>query len=102
MLLLSPMSGRPHFGILILLTFCLARFATTIGDRFTAVILAAVALLVLPPCRYLLSDNIYGVLLWAGATTLAALLLWFACVRVLWQRATELGPSGCSRTARIF
>lgn len=102
MLLLSPMSGRPHFGILILPTFCLARLATTIGDRVTAVILAAVALLVLPPYRYLLSDNIHGVLLWAGATTLAALLLWFACVRVLWHRATELGPSGCSRTARIF
>jgi hypothetical protein len=85
MLLLSPMSGRPHFGILLLPTFCLARFTTATGDRLTACILAAVVLLVTPPYRYLVPENIHAVLLWGGATTVATLLLWIGCVRVLWR-----------------
>ena len=87
MLLLSPMSGRPHFGILILPTFCLVRFTAAVGDRLTTFILAAVALLVSPPYRYLVPANIHGALLWAGATTFATLLLWIGCIRVLWRGA---------------
>jgi hypothetical protein len=87
MLLLSPMSGRTHFGILLLPTFCLVRFTAAVGDRLTAFILAAVALLVLPPYRYLVPANIHGALLWAGATTVATLLLWIGCIRVLWRGA---------------
>jgi len=87
MLLLSPMSGRTHFVILLLPTFCLVRFTAAVGDRLTAFILAAVALLVLPPYRYLVPANIHGALLWAGATTVATLLLWIGCIRVLWRGA---------------
>jgi hypothetical protein len=46
MLMLSPMSGRAHFGILILPAFCLARFALWTGHRVILAIVVTVIVLV--------------------------------------------------------
>jgi alpha-1,2-mannosyltransferase len=84
-LILSPMSSRPHFGTLILPAFCLARLAFATGDQVISFVVAAAVVLVGPPYRYLVPAKIHAALLWGGATTAAALLLWLGCVIVLWR-----------------
>jgi hypothetical protein len=87
-LMLSPMSSRPHFGTLILPAFCLARVALMTSDRLLWFLLSAALVLVAPPYRYFAPAKIHAALLWGGATTAAALLLWLGCVVTLWR-----GPS---------
>jgi len=89
MLMLSPMSSRAHFGTLVLPGFCLARFAFTTRDRAISAILLLVVLLVAPPYKYLVPENISSALLWGGAATDAAMLLWVGCVVVLSRYGTE-------------
>ncbi len=83
MLLISPMSGRAHFGILILPAFCLARTAFATRDRILGLILGIAAILTLAANKDLVGSFIYGAFLWLGATTLCAFVLWAGCVYVL-------------------
>jgi len=85
MLLMSPMSSRAHFGILILPAFCLARAWLTTRDRVCAVILAAVVPLTLVANKDPVGAFVYDAFLWVGATTFSAILLWIGCVRALWR-----------------
>jgi len=86
MLLLSPMSGRAHFGLLLLPGLCLARIAMTTGSRALWSLLGAAVLLTLVANKDLVGGYLYDTFLWGGATTACTLLLWFGCVVVLWRR----------------
>jgi hypothetical protein len=83
MLLMSPMSGRAHFGILILPAFCLARTAFATRDWILGLILGLAAVLTLAANKDLVGAFTYDALLWLGATTVCALVLWAGCVYVL-------------------
>ncbi|MCB0133988.1 MAG: hypothetical protein KDD75_02635, partial [Caldilineaceae bacterium] len=85
MLLLSPMSGRAHFGLLFLPSFCLARTAVATRDRLLWAILVVSVALTLVANKDLVGSTLYDLFLWSGATTLVALLLWAGCVYALWQ-----------------
>ena len=39
--------------------------------------------LVAPPYRYLVPETVHAAILWGGASTAAAMLLWLGCVLVL-------------------
>ncbi|HWB54117.1 MAG TPA: glycosyltransferase family 87 protein [Tepidisphaeraceae bacterium] len=83
MLLLPPMSGRAHFAILLLPTFCLARAAITGRDRI------ALTLLVCAIIAAIISFNAFFVpkmlvlwSLWLGVVTLEALLLLIGLIEI--------------------
>jgi hypothetical protein len=83
MLLLSPMSSRSHFGVLILPAFLLARAAVYDRDR------TAAAFLVVPLATTLLAVNIginrgvEDVGLWFGTVMLSTISLMLGCVHLL-------------------
>ena len=83
MLLMSPMSGRAHFGILILPAFCLARTAVATRDRILGLILGIVAVLTMAANKDLVGSFTSGALLWLGTTTACTFALWAGCVYVL-------------------
>jgi hypothetical protein len=83
MLLMSPMSGRAHFGILVLPAFCLARTAFATRDRILGLILGIAAVLTLAANKDLVGSFTYGALLWLGTTTVCTFTLWAGCVYVL-------------------
>jgi hypothetical protein len=85
MLLLSPMSGRAHFGLLLLPGFCLARIAFATGSRALWTLLGLAVLLTLVANKDLVGRTLYDAFLWGGATTACTLLLWLGCVLVLWR-----------------
>jgi hypothetical protein len=82
MLLLSPMSSRPHFAMLLLPAFCLARHAAFGGRRVLyvpLVISAATAILALP----LWGRNMGRLTMWCGMLTWGTLALLAGCLYVL-------------------
>ena len=83
MLLMSPMSGRAHFGILVLPAFCLARAALVTRDRVLWGVVGSAAVITVFSNKDLVGSFAHGVMLWVGSTTLVALLLWFGCVYAL-------------------
>jgi len=85
MLLMSPMSSRAHFGILILPAFCLARVAVATRDLMIWTIIGSVAVLTMFINKDLVGSFAHDVFLWLGATTFSTGLLWFGCIYVLWR-----------------
>ena len=77
LLLLSPMSNKAHFNILVLPGLCLARAVLVRRDIVLAVLLGAVLLVVLFSTRLMGSWCHIG--LWYGSISAAALLLLIAC-----------------------
>jgi hypothetical protein len=92
MLLVSPMSSKAHFGVLILPAFCLARFAVHNRDRTILALVAAAAALAVACNRDLVGYIAYTSMLWIGTVTLCTLLLWLGCVLALARRRN------CART----
>lgn len=86
MLLMSPMSGRAHFGILVLPAFCLTRMALVTQSRFLWCLTGAAAALAIFGNKDLVGTHLHFVLLWVGSTTLVTLMLWVGCVYVLAQQ----------------
>jgi hypothetical protein len=80
MLLMSPMSGRAHFGILILPAFCLSRSYFITRNRALGLILAVVGVISIAANKDLVGSRIYDTFLWLGATTFCTGLLWIGCV----------------------
>src|SRR5262249_38066370 len=83
MLLLSPMSSKPHFLTLLLPGFCLARLA--IGERrlvLGAFVVAAAAVGALS-IRDLWGNDLSAAALWWGSVTWSTLLLLFGCAYAL-------------------
>ena len=88
MLLLSPMSGRPHFAILTLPALTLARRAVYGRDRASRLILAfaLVAALVTAPLG---SQAVVRLAAWTGGLTLCTVLLWLGCLLAMLSKARE-------------
>jgi hypothetical protein len=94
-LLLSPMSGKAHFGVLLVPGFCLARAALRGRDRLAGALLAAAVSLALLGNKDLLGNRLYTLSLWYGATTWEALLLLLGCGAVLSRhRRAAAAPGG--------
>lgn len=82
-LLVSPMSSKPHFCTLLLPGFCLARLA--VAERRYVVgglLLAAIAVAV-PSIKDLVGGQFASVALWWGAVTASTLLLLAGCAYAL-------------------
>jgi hypothetical protein len=95
MLLLSPMSSKAHFGVLIVPGFILARAALTSGSRFLwGCLLPAFALSLLSN-KDPLGEDLYSLTLWYGTATWESLFLLVGCLTVVWR----LRRGGSANTA---
>jgi hypothetical protein len=86
MLLLSPMSSKPHFCTLLLPAFCVARAAAARRKSIYRVILVVCQLLNLVAMRDLVGFPLSVTALWYGALTWITLLLMLGCCGLLWLR----------------
>lgn len=86
MLLFSPNSSPAHFGVMLLPAFCIARIAIMGKNHGLAACLIAATFFTL------VSNNIPGLkplhilTHWAGAISMAALILWAACISALFRK----------------
>jgi hypothetical protein len=80
MLLLSPNSSRAHFGVMLLPAFCVARIAVAEKNRFARMVTVLATLATLICYNIPGLNSLHAVTLWAGAVTLAAVLLLAGCV----------------------
>ena len=87
MLLLSPMSGKAHFSLLVLPGFCLARLAIIEKNRPLAVILALSVPLIVSGRLSLGGLGLYA--MWWGNVTCHAVLLLAGCLLALRQMRTR-------------
>jgi hypothetical protein len=91
MLLLSPMSSKAHFGVLLLPGFLLARAAIASGSRWLwGCVLVSVAL-ASASHKDLLGEQGYTFTLWYGTTTWETLLLLVGCLTVVWRAPRAQG-----------
>jgi hypothetical protein len=80
MVLLSPASSKPHFLVVLLPAYCLARLALYGRDRPAAVCVALALLWSLLSNRSLLGAAIGAPFQWAGGITWCALALLIGCI----------------------
>jgi hypothetical protein len=79
MLLLSPASSKPHFCILLLPAWALARAALVTHQPFLRTLLLLSVLLGIMANKDLTGGWIYGLFKWYGGITLQTILLFFGC-----------------------
>ena len=102
MLLLSPMSSKAHFGVLILPGFCLARAALVGNRRLLLPLLAATVVLAAASNKDLLGERLYTLSLWLGCVTWETLLLLAGCLALVLRNDSRLShtiPSAGPDTA---
>jgi hypothetical protein len=87
MLLLSPMSSKPHFCTLLLPGFFLARAAVERRDLLPRCLLAAAIVAGLLSNKDLVSRLVYDATVWYGSVFWNAVLLFAGCVAVLLRRS---------------
>lgn len=94
-LLLSPMSSKAHFGVLVVPGFCLARAALGSPGRLARLALGAAVALALVSNKGPLGTRLATLTLWYGTTTLATLVLLIGCAGLLWRRrdAAAVAPA---------
>lgn len=82
-LMISPMSGMAHFGVLALPAFSLSRIAVLAERRdiWLMILLAAIGGLIAN--KDLVGGTVYTALLWAGAVTWSAVALWIGSIIAL-------------------
>lgn len=90
MLLLSPVSSKAHFGVLVLPGFCLARAALveekTKHSRLLMLVLLAATVSAVLSNKDPLGERLYTVVLWLGSVTIHTLLLLVGCLMVVWKQ----------------
>jgi hypothetical protein len=86
MLLLSPMSSKPHFCTLLLPGFCLARLAIAGRHRGLGVLVAAAILAGAVGVRGLAGSDPSSLALWCGNVTWSTLILLVGCGYALLQQ----------------
>jgi hypothetical protein len=94
MLLLSPMSSKAHFGMLVLPGFCLARAAVRTRSRWAGGLLGTAVLLALLGNKDPLGERLYTVTLWCGCVTWQTLALLAGCLLVLRREGLESRAGG--------
>lgn len=87
MLLLSPMSSKPHFCTLLLPQLLLARVAWDRRDRLLMALTVVAAVLGLAVNKDAVGGRAYAWLLWNGAVFGHALLLFAGCCYARWRYA---------------
>jgi hypothetical protein len=87
MLLLSPMSGKAHFGLLILPGFCLARLAIVERNRSAIIVLGLSVPLILSGRLLTGKPGLYA--LWWGSVTWHAMLMLAGCLLALRRVKSE-------------
>ena len=96
LLLLSPMSSKPHFCTLLVPQWLLARLALRRGDRLLMAATAATAVAGLLANKDLVGWWAYGMLLWYGSVFGACLTLFLGCAyarrRYAGEAAAEAAP----------
>src|SRR5262249_40666945 len=85
MVLLSPMSSKPHFCTLLLPAFCVARLAVAQRDRLLGAVMLLAILTGGAAMRDLVGVRLASYALWSGAITGSTLLLLFGCGYALWR-----------------
>lgn len=102
MVLLSPVSSKPHFVIVLLPAFCLARTALVDGDRVSGGFLALALAASVVSHRTLVGAAIGEPAQWAGGITLCALALLLGCslARLRGQGLAPARPAGTRRSCR--
>lgn len=83
MVLLSPMSSKPHFCTLVVPGFCIARLAVMQRDRVLALLLSAAIVAGLLSNQDLWGKTIYSLVIWYGSVTWNAVFLFVACLYAL-------------------
>jgi hypothetical protein len=94
MVLLSPMSSKPHFCILLLPAFCLARLGICHRDRASLFFLLAACVATALSMRDLVGNRFSMFMLWCGAVTWCALFLLTGCLVGLWRRPAVAAGAG--------
>jgi hypothetical protein len=85
MVLLSPMSSKPHFCTLVLPGLCLARLAVEQRDRLLVGVLIAAAGAALLSNKDLWGTAVYDFALWYGSVFANAVVLFFGCAYAVWR-----------------
>ena len=106
MLLLSPVSSKPHFCMLMLPAWALAREALSRRDRILGVVVVLTAVAGLAANKDLVGSAIYGTMKWSGIITLETLLLLFGCVwahgRIVSRTKAAAAPNDATSASRNF
>jgi hypothetical protein len=90
MLLLSPMSSKAHFGVLVLPGLCLARAAAR-GNRLVRILLLTAVSLGFTSYKAPLGERWYSVSLWYGLVTWQTVTLLAGCLVALrWSRKDQV------------
>jgi hypothetical protein len=85
MLILSPMSSKPHFCTLVLPGFCLARRMFQRRELTLQLITGAALLAALVSNMDLVGKHTYTVVVWSGSVFASAALLYSGCCWSLWR-----------------
>ncbi len=89
MVLVSPASSKPHFVIVLLPAYCLARLALYGRSRVAGAALVVAAVASLVSHRSLTGATFGNGAQWAGALTWLALVLLFGVLAALWKLRRE-------------
>jgi hypothetical protein len=89
MVLVSPASSKPHFVIVLLPAYCLARLALYRRDRVAGAALIVAAAASLGSHRSLAGGELGNGAQWAGALTWLALALFLGVLGALWSSGRE-------------
>jgi hypothetical protein len=93
MLLLSPMSSKAHFGVLVLPGFCVGRAAVRARSPLLWGLLLAAAGLALLGNKDPLGEKLYTLTLWYGTVTWETLALLAGCLIVLRRQGQVARPA---------
>ncbi len=96
MLLLSPMSHKTHFGILILPGFFIARAAIEKRDRVAAACMLICLLVIGLLDHFFLYPPLGDLFAWYGNVTLGTAALGIACWHVLFNKPKTFSPTAAS------
>ena len=88
MVLLSPSSSKPHFVVLLLPAYCVARLATTERDRLAGFFVALALASSVLSHQSIVGETIGRAVQWAGGITACGLALWLGCVAALFRPVT--------------
>ncbi len=86
MLLFSPMSSKPHFCVILLPAFCLARLAILRRDRWATGAVAVCIFLVVVLDRNVINRTVGDGAMWWGSVMWGAVVLWVGVVMAWGER----------------
>jgi hypothetical protein len=85
MVLLSPMSSKPHYATLILPAWLMARLAVTHRSKFAAVCLGLAIVAGLLSAKDLAGPHVATIAMWYGCVSASAFFLLLGCGVQLWS-----------------